>query len=237
MIIYPAIDIKDGKCVRLEQGRFDQVSVYGEDPADMALRWQGMGAEYLHVVDLDGARKGGDISASAIQSICRAVHLPVQTGGGVRCLDDIQNRLSWGVSRVILGTVAVTQPELVARAVDKFGEKVAVGIDAKDGYVATHGWEQISGKEAVDFAREMESLGVSTIIYTDIATDGMLSGPNTAAMQEMAQAVSMDVIASGGIGSLEDILKLKTTGVEGVIVGKALYTGRVDLAQAIARLK
>lgn len=237
MTIYPAIDIKDGKCVRLQQGRFNQVSVYGEDPAEVALRWQSMGAEYLHVVDLDGALKGGAVSAAAIQAICRQVDMPVQTGGGVRSLADIENRLSWGVNRVILGTAAVTQPELVARAVEKYGDKIAVGIDAKNGYVATHGWEQVSGKDAVGFAHEMESLGVSTIIYTDIATDGMLSGPNISAMQDMAQAINLNIIASGGVGSLDDILALRPTGVHGVIVGKALYTGRVDLAQAIARAK
>jgi len=235
MRIYPAIDIKDGKCVRLLQGRFDQVTTYGDDPAAMAKKWEALGGEFIHVVDLDGALKGNAASAEAISAICRNVGVPVQTGGGVRSMEDIELRLSWGINRVILGTVAVTDPDFVRRAVDKFGERVVVGIDAKDGMVATHGWEAVSELDAVEFARKMADIGVRNIVYTDIATDGMLTGSNVAAMQAMADAVGggCNIIASGGIGSLQDILALKPTGVEGVIVGKALYTKRVDLAEAI----
>lgn len=233
MRIYPAIDIKDGKCVRLEQGRFDNVSVYGDDPAAMAKKWQRLGGEFIHVVDLDGALKGTSVGADAISAICKAVDIPVQTGGGIRTLKDIALRLSWGVNRVILGTIAVTNPELVQHAVWEFGDKVVVGIDAKDGLVATHGWENVSSIDAIAFAKDMEHIGVKTIVYTDIATDGMLTGSNVAAMEAMAAQVDMDVIASGGIGCVDDILALKTTGVEGVIVGKALYTGRVELMDAV----
>lgn len=239
MKLYPAIDIKDGKCVRLYQGRFDDVTVYGDDPAAMAQKWAAQGAEFLHVVDLDGALAGDSVSAKAIAAVCAAVDLPVQTGGGVRTLSDIEKRLSWGVNRVILGTIAVKEPQLVADAVTRFGtEKIVVGIDAKDGFVATHGWETVSARGAVEFAKQMQDIGVTTIVYTDIATDGTLAGANVAAMQEMASAVpEIDVIASGGIGSLDDILALNGSGVGGVIVGKALYTGRVDLKDAIIKTK
>ncbi len=239
MKLYPAIDIKDGKCVRLYQGRFDDVTVYGDDPAAMAQKWAAQGAEFLHIVDLDGALAGDSVSAKAIAAVCAAVDLPVQTGGGVRTLSDIEKRLSWGVNRVILGTIAVKEPHLVAEAVAQFGaEKIVVGIDAKDGFVATHGWETVSARGAVEFAKQMQDIGVTTIVYTDIATDGTLAGANVAAMQEMAAAVpKIDVIASGGIGSLDDILALNGSGVGGVIVGKALYTGRVDLNDAIIKTK
>ena len=239
MKLYPAIDIKDGKCVRLYQGRFDDVTVYGDDPAAMAQKWAAQGAEFLHVVDLDGALAGDSVSAKAIAAVCAAVDLPVQTGGGVRTLSDIEKRLSWGVNRVILGTIAVKEPHLVAEAVARFGaEKIVVGIDAKDGFVATHGWETVSARGAVEFAKQMQDIGVTTIVYTDIATDGTLAGANVAAMQEMAAAVpKIDVIASGGIGSLDDILALNGSGVGGVIVGKSLYTGRVDLNDAIIKTK
>ncbi len=220
--------------MRLVQGRFDAVSVYGDDPVQMARKWRSLGAEYLHIVDLDGALKGKGMSGDAIAAICAAADIPVQTGGGIRSMADIEKRLAWGVSRVILGTVAVSEPDLVAQAIERYGSKIAVGIDAKDGYVATHGWERVSGRQAVAFAGEMAALGVQTIIYTDIATDGMLSGPNTQAMAHMAQSVDAGIIASGGVGSLEDITALKTTGVEGVIVGKALYTHNIDLKEAIA---
>lgn len=237
MILYPAIDIKGGQCVRLLQGRFDDVTVYGESPLDMARRWRDEGGEYIHVVDLDGALEGGGVNAAVISQIAQSLDVPVQTGGGIRTMADIDARIAAGVSRVILGTAAVRDPSLVREAVQKYGGKIAVGIDAKDGYVATHGWEQVSGRRAVEFAQEMERLGVRTIIYTDIATDGTLSGPNIPAMREMAHAVGCDVIASGGISCTQDILDLLPTGVAGVIVGKALYTGRVDLGDAVRRLR
>ncbi len=237
MRIYPAIDIKDGKCVRLYKGRFDDVTVYGDSPAEMAKKWEAQGGEYIHVVDLDGALKGHGVNADKIREICESVSVPVQTGGGIRTMEDIEAKLACGISRVIIGTKAVSDSEFVKRAADKYGNKIVIGIDAKDGMVAVEGWEKTSNFTAVEFAKKMVSLGIKTIVYTDIATDGTLSGPNVAAMREMAAAVNADIIASGGVGSLDDILSLKDTGVEGVIVGKALYTGRVDLAEAVRTLK
>ena len=237
MRIYPAIDIKDGKCVRLYKGRFDDVTVYGDNPAEMAKKWEAQGGEYIHVVDLDGALKGHGVNAGKIREICESVSVPVQTGGGIRTTEDIEAKLACGISRVIIGTKAVSDSEFVKRAADKYGGKIVIGIDAKDGMVAVEGWEKTSNFTAVEFAKKMVSLGVKTIVYTDIATDGTLAGPNVAAMREMASAVNADIIASGGVGSLDDILSLKDTGVEGVIVGKALYTGRVDLAEAVKALK
>lgn len=239
MRIYPAIDIKDGKCVRLFKGKFDDVTVYGDNPAQMAKKWESLGAEFIHVVDLDGALAGDSVSAEAIKSICDSVNVSVQTGGGVRTLEDIEKRLSWGVKRVILGTVAVNDPDFVKNAIKNFGaESIVVGIDAKDGFAATHGWEKVSKISAIEFAKRMQDIGVKTIVYTDIATDGTLGGSNVAAMREMALAVpQIDVIASGGIGSMQDILALDGSGVGGVIVGKALYTERVDLKEAIEKTK
>ncbi len=231
MRIYPAIDIKDGKCVRLFKGRFDEVTVYGDDPAAMAKKWESLGGSYIHVVDLDGALKGHGVNAEVIKRICASVNVPVQTGGGIRTMEDIKYKLSCGIDRVIIGTKAVTDSEFVKRAVDKYKEKIVIGIDAKDSMVAIEGWEQVSDFTAVEFAKKMESIGVQTIVYTDIATDGTLAGPNVAAMAEMASSVKMDVIASGGVGSIEHIRALEPTGVEGVIVGKALYTGAVDLSK------
>lgn len=236
MLIYPAIDIKDGKCVRLTQGKFSDVTVYGDDPLEMAKKWESFGATYLHLVDLDGALAGSGINRKIIIKIAQTVSVPVQTGGGIRNMNDISELISGGISRVILGTVAVKNPQLVEEAVATYGEKIAVGIDAKDGLVAISGWEEVSAFSALDFAKEMEQKGVRHIIYTDISTDGMLSGPNVNAMRQMASTVSSGIIASGGVGSVEDILSLTDTNVEGVIVGKALYTGKVDLKDALLRL-
>ena len=235
MRIYPAIDIKDGKCVRLLKGDYNEVTVYGDSPVQMALRWESEGGEYIHVVDLDGAKAGQGVNAAIIADICKSVKVPVQTGGGIRSMEDIDTKINAGVARVIIGTQAVKNPQLVEEAVKKYGDKIAVGIDAKNGYVAVAGWEEVSTETAIDFAKKMEKIGVKTIIYTDIATDGTLAGPNVEAMREMASAVSMDVIASGGIGCEADIESLKATGVEGVIVGKALYTDRVDLKKIMGR--
>jgi phosphoribosylformimino-5-aminoimidazole carboxamide ribotide isomerase len=232
MKIYPAIDIRGGKCVRLLQGRFDDMTVFGDSPADMAEKWERLGGEYIHVVDLDGAR-GDGANDAAIRAICGRVSVPVQTGGGVRTMDDIRSKLDGGAARVIIGTAAVRDKELVRRAVEEYGDRIVVGIDAKDGMVAIEGWETVSALAAVEFAKEMESIGVKTIVYTDIATDGTLAGPNIAAMREMAETTGMEVIASGGVGSEDDIIALKETGVAGVIVGKAIYTDKVDLKKII----
>ena len=233
MRIYPAIDIKDGKCVRLFKGSFSDVTVYGDSPAQMAKKWESLGGEYIHVVDLDGALKGHGVNAEKIKEICETVNVPVQTGGGIRTMEDIKSKLDCGIDRVIIGTKAVSDSEFVKRAVDTYGDKIVIGIDAKDGKVAIEGWEKTSDFTAVEFAKKMVALGVKTIVYTDIATDGTLAGPNVKAMAEMASSVNADIIASGGIGNLDHIKSLLPTGVEGVIVGKALYTDNVDLTEAI----
>lgn len=237
MRIYPAIDIKDGKCVRLFKGQFSDVTVYGDSPAEMAKKWEAQGGEYIHVVDLDGALKGHGVNADIIKNICSSVNVPVQTGGGIRTMEDIEAKLSCGISRVIIGTKAVSDSEFVKRAIDKYGEKIVIGIDAKDGMVAIEGWEKTSNFTAIEFAEKMVSIGVKTIVYTDIATDGTLAGPNVSAMSEMVKAVNADIIASGGIGSLEHIKSLMPTGIEGVIVGKALYTEKVNLTEAVKAVK
>ena len=233
MRIYPAIDIKDGNCVRLLQGRFSDVTVYGNDPAEVAKRWEAEGGEYIHVVDLDGALKGRGVNSEVIKKICSTVNVPVQTGGGIRTMEDVEYMLQCGIERVIIGTSAVRDKEFVKRAVEKYGKKIVIGIDAKDSMVAIEGWEEVSTFKAVDFAKEMEKIGVSTIVYTDIATDGTLKGPNLEAMKEMVENTSLDVIASGGVGNADHIKALVPTGVEGAIVGRALYTGDVDLKEII----
>ena len=236
MRIYPAIDIKDGKCVRLLQGRFSDMTVYGSDPAEIAKRWEDEGAQYLHIVDLDGAQKGRGVNADIIKKICRTVQIPVQTGGGIREMKDVEDMLQCGAERVIIGTSAVKKQGFAERAIDKFGERIVIGIDAKDSMVAVEGWEEVSTLGALDFAKEMEKIGAKTIVYTDITTDGTLRGPNFAAMKEMAGKCGLDVIASGGVGNEEHISLLEKTGVEGVIVGRALYTGDVDLKRILGKI-
>lgn len=233
MRIYPAVDIKDGKCVRLLKGNFSDLTVYGDDPLKMAKKWESLGGEYLHVVDLDGALKGHGANAEIISEICRTLNIPVQTGGGIRTMEDIENKFACGVSRVIIGTSAVKDSEFVKRAADKYADKIVVGIDARDSMVAIEGWEKLSEFKAVEFAEKMEALGISAFVYTDISTDGTLKGPNTEAMREMAAAVGANVIASGGVGNAEHIRMLASTGVEGVIVGRALYADTLQLPEAI----
>lgn len=237
MIIYPAIDIIDGKCVRLQQGSYNDVTIFGDSPVEMAIKWENQGAEYLHVVDLDGARSGNSENAEVIRQIAKKLTIPVQLGGGIRSLDKIETILSNGVSRVILGTSAVNDQEMLKTALKEYKDKIAVGIDAKDGMVAIHGWEKTSDFTAIDFAKRVEALGTKTIIYTDISRDGMLKGPNLVAMRDMAKSVNIEVIASGGVSCLHDVTNLKPTGVSGVIIGKALYTGNIDLKEAIDATK
>jgi len=232
MTIYPAIDIRGGKCVRLKQGRYDDITIFSDDPVKMALQFRNAGVKFLHVVDLDAARGDGD-NREIIKTIAKELSIPVQVGGGIRTMADVEEVLGFGVSRVIIGTSAVKDPETVKEAVKKFGNRIAVGIDARNSFVAIEGWEKTSQLKAVDHAKNMEALGVQTIIYTDIATDGMLAGPNLLAMSEMVRKVGIDVIASGGVSSLKDIRHLKEVGVAGVIVGKAIYTGDVDLRKAL----
>lgn len=233
MIIFPAIDLRGGKCVRLIQGDFDKETVYSDDPQATALKWQAMGAKFLHVVDLDGARAGSPQNITAIKNILDAVKIPIEVGGGVRTLDDVEKLLSLGVRRVILGSVAVENISLVEDAAKKFGDKIVVGIDARGGFVATHGWEKSSTVKAEDLAKKIVAAGVKTIIYTDISKDGMLSGVNAESFTELAKNSGAEIIASGGVKSLEDIHALKAAKISGVIVGKAIYTGALDLKVAI----
>ncbi len=238
MIIIPAIDIKDGKCVRLLQGRMEDATVYGDDPGAMALRWQGEGADILHIVDLNGAFAGRGVNDEAVREIVRRVDMLTELGGGIRDMARIDSLLNMGVGRVILGTAAVENPELVRAALDKYGpEKIVVGIDAKSGIAATRGWAADGGRPAVELGREMKSMGVERIVYTDIARDGMLTGPNIPETERMARETGLRVIASGGVSSLADIIALKQiegSGVDSVITGKAIYEGRLDLREAIA---
>lgn len=237
MIIYPAIDIKDGRCVRLVQGKFNDVTVYSDHPVEMALKFEQLGAQYLHVVDLDGARLGEPQNIAAISGMAVKVGIPLQLGGGIRSIEMMEIILCKGIQRVILGTSAVKDPELVKKAVQTFESSLAVAIDAKDGMVAIEGWAKTSEFTAIGFAKKMEDLGAKIIIYTDISRDGMLKGPNLKAMEDMAKAVNIEVIASGGITNLQDIKNLKEIGMAGAIVGKALYTGDIDLQEAIAAAK
>lgn len=237
MIVIPAIDLKEGRCVRLEQGLMEKDTVYSDDPAAMARHWQDEGGELLHLVDLDGAFAGVPINRAAISAIVAAVDIPTELGGGIRDLATIEAYLDLGVDRVILGTVAKENPALVGEACRRFPGRIVVGIDAKGGLVAVRGWAEVTTKRAEDLAREMEGLGVSAIIYTDIARDGMMQGPNLEATRALADAISIPVIASGGVSSLGDILrllKIESSGVEGVITGKAIYTGALNLREAVA---
>ena len=237
MQIIPAIDLLDGHCVRLHQGDYDQVTRFSDDPVAQALAWQQQGAQRLHLVDLDGARSGQPVNDRAVKAITAALSIPVQLGGGVRSAERAEELLACGLDRVILGTVAIEQPQLVRELAGRHPGQVVVGIDAKDGLVATRGWLETSAVRATDLAQQFEGSGVAAIVSTDIATDGTLAGPNLEALRAMAEASSIPVIASGGIGTLEDILSLLSIaplGVEGVIVGRALYDGTVDLAEAIA---
>lgn len=236
MIIFPAIDIRGGRCVRLTEGRFDQETVFADDPSEVAARWSAAGAEYLHVVDLDGALAGAGRNLPAIKKILEHAAMPVQVGGGIRTLAAAATLLDMGVSRVILGSVAVRDPQLVAEACKQFPGQVVVGIDAKDGKAAIEGWGVSGGIDAVELAQKMAACGVEHIIFTDISRDGKLSGVNVEATAALARKSGVKIIASGGVASLEDIRSLQQyagDGIEGCIIGKAIYTGAVDLKEAL----
>jgi phosphoribosylformimino-5-aminoimidazole carboxamide ribotide isomerase len=233
MKIFPAIDLKDGKCVRLYQGEFKSVEVVGEDPLQTAINFAKKGAEYLHIVDLDGALSGNIKNQNSINEIIKGVGIPIQLGGGIRSLETIEMLIEKGLSRVILGTAALNNPTLIKEAIKKYGYKIAIGIDARDGYVAVEGWKTSSKIEYIDFAKQMESLGVKTIIFTDISRDGTLTGPNFYATGMINDKVSCDIIASGGMKCIEDIKKLKSMNMYGAIIGKALYSENISLAEAI----
>ena len=238
MKLYPAIDIMGGKAVRLTKGDASKSIVYG-DPAEMAKKWESEGAQYLHVVDLDAAFKGEFVNKEAVQRIVDSVKIPVQLGGGIRCEADIEERLvKVGVSRVIIGTLAIEKPEIIRWARTKFGrDRVAVGIDAVNGMVATRGWAEQTHVDAIELAESLRKQGADTIIYTDISRDGMLTGPNIEQTERMVKSTWVNVIASGGMSSLEDIKAVRGTGCCGVILGKALYEGRINLRDALKLVK
>jgi phosphoribosylformimino-5-aminoimidazole carboxamide ribotide isomerase len=236
MDVIPAIDLLDGRCVRLYQGDYQQSEVFHDSPVDMAKQWQEQGASKLHLVDLDGAKAGYPVNQKAIAQIVEALDIPVELGGGLRNYTNVAEVLALGVKEAILGTVAVEQPELVAQLAQEFPGQIIVGIDARDGKVATKGWLETSTVLATDLAERMAKLGASAIIYTDIQRDGTLAGPNIPALRDLATAINIPVIASGGVSKVSDLvslLALEPLGVKGVIVGKALYTGDVDLKEAI----
>jgi phosphoribosylformimino-5-aminoimidazole carboxamide ribotide isomerase len=234
MIVIPAIDLKDGKCVRLLQGREEDVTVYSDNPAEMAEKWVDMGARLLHVVDLDGAFTGEQKNFKRISEIRKAVHIPIEVGGGIRNIGRIETLIDLGVDRTIIGTSAAKDPDMVRNACEKFPGKVLVGIDAKDGKVAVKGWVEVTELGAIEFAKQMQNNGAAGIIYTDISRDGMLTGPNIEAMAKMVKAVDIPVIASGGVSKLDDIKNLKKIeNLWGVITGKALYSGALNLKAAI----
>lgn len=236
MMIIPAIDLRQGRCVRLFQGRADMETVYSEDPPAMAKTWEAQGAEMLHVVDLDGAFGGSPQNDAVVRAITSAVRIPVQLGGGIRNLETAEKYLAAGVSRVVLGTAAVTDPDFLRRAVEEFGERIVLGLDCRDGKVCVRGWEETAARDGLEFLREAERMGVRRVVFTDIRRDGTLEGPNFEATEQVCRHTSLKVIASGGVSSLEDLRRLKELepiGVEAVIVGKALYAGSFTLPEAL----
>jgi len=240
MLIIPAIDLKEGKCVRLEQGLMDKATVYSDAPATTAKHWESQGAEILHVVDLNGAFAGVPKNLEAIKAIRSAVRMPIEVGGGIRDIATIDTLVSIGIDRIILGTAAIENPDFVRDACKRFPGRIIVGIDAKDGLVAIKGWAEVTKVKAVELAQKMQDYGVIAIIYTDIRRDGMLSGPNIEATQALAKALHIPVIASGGVHTMKDIENLLTvrySGVSGVITGKAIYSGSLDLREAILFIK
>lgn len=234
--IYPAIDLRGGQVVRLQQGDYNQETVYSMNPAEVAKAWRDQRAEWLHVVDLDGAKAGHPVNVEVIASIVKAAKIPVQVGGGIRSVTDAETLFNVGVSRVIIGTAAIEQPELVRELLSKYGDKVAIGIDARNGMVATRGWLETSEVSAEELAKSLADAGAKTFIFTDISRDGMMQGPNVDAIVKLAKASGQEVIASGGVSKIEDLLALaeyRADGVCGAIVGKALYIGSVDLEDAL----
>lgn len=237
MTIFPAIDLRGGKCVRLFKGDFDQETVFSDQPAEVAQQWQAQGAQFLHLVDLDGARAGHSENLATVREILAAVTIPVELGGGIRTLENIDEVLALGVRRVILGSVAVRDPEFVAAACAKYGDRIVVGIDAKDGIVAVDGWGVSGDVDVITLAKRMKQAGVRTIIYTDISRDGTLAGVNVEATAKLARESGVHVVASGGVRDVRDIEALKPyekDGIEGVIVGKSIYTGSLSLPEALA---
>lgn len=239
-IIYPAIDIRGGKCVRLIQGDYNQETVYNDSPLAAAKAWEDQGGSYIHLVDLDGAKAGHPVNDEVIGAIASGVNVPVQVGGGLRTVDDVKRLLSLGVSRVIIGTAAIEDRAFTEEVLGTYGDKVAIGIDARNGYVATRGWLETSEVKAEELAKELASKGAETFIFTDISRDGMMQGPNVDAIVALAKSSGRTIIASGGVSVMDDLVRLnqyRQEGVGGAIVGKALYTGSIDLAEAVRTLK
>lgn len=237
MLIYPAIDLRGGQCVRLRQGDYSQETVFGADPAAMATRWVAAGASFLHLVDLDGARQGRPVNGDSVRAIVRAAGVPCQLGGGIRTEDHLREALEWGVARVILGTRALQDPAWCEKMCVRYPGNIVLGIDAKQGRVATDGWLNVSELTALDLAKRCAAWPLAALVYTDIGRDGMLEGPNVAATAALAAAVSIPVIASGGVTKLDDVTALARRGIAGCIIGRALYEGHIDLAAAIAAAK
>jgi phosphoribosylformimino-5-aminoimidazole carboxamide ribotide isomerase len=234
MEIIPAIDLKNGKCVRLYQGDYTKETVFSDDPVATALKWQEKGAKWLHLVDLDGAAAGEVCNGQSITNIVKNTNMSVELGGGIRREEVVEQLINLGVKRVILGTVAVEQIELARRIIKRFGEAIAVGVDARDSYVTTHGWQTISTMTVIELSSMMVAVGAKRIIYTDVKRDGTLTEPNFETTAELVKRLSIPVVASGGISSTEHIRKLAALGVAGAIIGRALYTGDIDLAEALA---
>lgn len=237
MDLYPAIDLRGGNAVRLLRGDYNKMTVYSDKPAELARSFKKDGAEYLHLVDLDGAKDGDTVNFEVIREIVSSCGLKVEVGGGIRSLATVERYLKIGVQRVIIGTAAVTDPEFLREAVGRYGEKIAVAVDIKDGLVATHGWIQTSGESCEGFCEKLQALGVKTVICTDISKDGAMQGVNEELYERLKSLFSMDIIASGGVSSIYDLLRLAETGVSGAILGKSIYTGSIELANAIAVMK
>ena len=233
MIIFPAIDIKDGRCVRLTQGRFDQVSIYNDNPAEVARLWESMGAQYIHLVDLDGAKDGSPDSRDMVKKVIDAVDIPVQVGGGIRSLERADQLIELGARRIILGTAAVNDRELTQAVAERYPGRTAVSVDAVNGMAAVNGWAKVSDTDVLDICTFMQEIGINTLIYTDILMDGMLKGPNFGEYERLMRETSLDIIASGGVTTKEDIERLAQMGIYGAIVGKALYDEKIDLKEAI----
>lgn len=238
MQLYPAIDMKGGKCVRLTQGLFDNVKVYSDTPSEMAKLWASQGASYLHIVDLDGALAGRSVNEAAIRGIVKAVDVPIQLGGGIRSAEAVEYMLDLGITRCIIGTRAVERPEFIGELIGRFGaDRIVVGVDAKNGMVAVEGWEKVSDLSAFDLCMKMKGFGVKHIVYTDISRDGTLTGPNVDYTRELTERTGLDIIASGGVSGMDDLIRLNECGIRGAIIGKALYENRISLPEAVARFE
>ena len=237
MELFPAIDLCGGKAVRLLHGDYDKMTVYSDRPVEVACSFKAAGADYLHLVDLDGAKNGDTVNFEIIKNIVSESGLHVEVGGGIRNMDAIERYLGLGVMRVIIGTAAVTDPDFLFEAVKKHGNKIAIAVDIKDGFVATHGWLQTSSESCFDFCSKLQSMGVKTVVCTDISKDGAMQGTNTELYEKLTRSFSMDIIASGGVSTIDDLVRLSETGVHGAILGKSIYTGSIDLKTAIQTIK